>query len=114
MFLGPAGDDPQSTEVKRLAIRPGDLLVLKVDHYLDDEAVDDLHVRLLEALGPDVKVLVLEPGAEIGVIGPDADGEDVKSPEPTVQLSGGSPGDEFFRWLKAEVRRRGGASAVFT
>lgn len=74
MFLGPVGDDPQSTEVKRLAIRPGDVIVIKLDHFLDDQEFDTLASNFRHVFdGEDYipKVLILEPGAEIGVIGPE-------------------------------------------
>lgn len=76
MFLGPVGDDPQATEVKRLAIRPGDRLVLKLGYDPSDAEADDIRARLrsaFEGSGYVPPVLILGPGAEIGVIGPEAD-----------------------------------------
>jgi hypothetical protein len=76
MFLGPVGDDPQSVEVKRLAIRPGDYLVIRVSGYLLSEAEADeikanVHLTFKKS-GYVPPVLLLEGGTEIGVIGPEA------------------------------------------
>lgn len=75
MFLEPVGDDPQAVEVRRLAIRPGDRLVLKVDHELfdgDAEHIEAALARAFEGSGYVPPVLILEIGMEIGVIGPEA------------------------------------------
>lgn len=78
MFLVPATDDPLNAEVKRLVIRPGDRLVIKVDHYITDDEWESIKASVERAFdGADYvpKVLILEAGMEIGVIGP-AEGED--------------------------------------
>lgn len=75
MFLGPVGDDPQGIEVKRLGIRPGDRLVVKVGQNLNDEEFAFLEASFARAFEKDdykPPVLVLEGGMEIGVIGPEA------------------------------------------
>lgn len=77
MFLGPVGDDPQSVEVKRLLIRPGDRLVVKLDHEASDDEAEWIKASVGQAFassGYIPPVLLLGPGAEIGVIGPEADG----------------------------------------
>lgn len=74
MFLVPDSDDPQAVEVKRLGIRPGDRIVLKLDHEPFEEECRDIESRLaaaFEGSGYVPPVLILSPGAEIGVIGPD-------------------------------------------
>jgi hypothetical protein len=56
-------------EVRRLVVRPGDKLVLKLDHFPDDAEADDLVRRLHDALGDSgVKVIILEPGADLEVL----------------------------------------------
>ena len=77
MFLGPVGDDPQSVEVKRLSIRPGDRLVVKLDHEPSDYEADWIKTSVGEAFassGYIPPVLLLGPDTEIGVIGTEADG----------------------------------------
>jgi hypothetical protein len=77
VFLGPVGDDPQGTEVRRLGIRPGDVLVVKLDHFADEAEAEHIKQSVAGAFkgsGYTPPVLVVEIGAEIGVIGPEADG----------------------------------------
>lgn len=77
MFLGPVGDDPQSVEIKRLSIRPGDRLVVKLDHEASEDEAEQIKVSVVRAFassGCIPPVLILGPGTEIGVIGPEADG----------------------------------------
>ena len=74
MFLGPVDDDPQTAEVKRLSIRPGDRLVVKLDHEASDDEADRIKASVKQAFastGYVPPVLLLGPGAEIGVIGPE-------------------------------------------
>lgn len=59
---------PEVAEVRRLVIRPGDKLVLRLDHLVDESQWENLVRRLRAALGDDVPVLVLEPGADLEVI----------------------------------------------
>jgi hypothetical protein len=77
MFPGPVGDDPQSAEVKRLAVRPGDRIVVRLDHEPSDaewEGITRALRKAFEGLEYTPPVIVLGPGMEIGVIGPEADG----------------------------------------
>lgn len=74
MFLGPIGDDPQAIEVKRLGIRPGDRVVIKVGRQLDDAEIayiSDIFARAFESADYKPPLLLLEGDVEIGVIGPD-------------------------------------------
>lgn len=74
MFLGPVGDDPQSAEVKRLGIRPGDRLVIRLDHDVCDEEAEAIRAAVCQSFedsGYIPPVLILGIGMEIGVIGPD-------------------------------------------
>lgn len=64
---------PEVAEVRRLVLRPGDKLVLKVDHLLRQEEADRLIRRLRANLG-DVPVLLMEPGYDLEVISPEAGG----------------------------------------
>lgn len=59
---------PEVAEVRRLVLRPGERLVLKLDHCPDDAEADDLMASLHRALGDDVKVLILEPGMDLEVL----------------------------------------------
>lgn len=75
VFLGPVGDDPLSAEVKRLAIRPGDRIVIRVGRILNDQEMDTLAASVISAFkDADYRppVLVLEDGMGIGLIGPEA------------------------------------------
>lgn len=114
MFLGPVGDDPQGVEVKRLGIRPGDRLVLKLDYEPRWDEAEEIQARLaslFEGSGYVPPVIVLGPGAEIGVIGPEGDGEAVRPSKVALEFSGDvDPGEEFVRWLRAYIRKRGGGS----
>lgn len=61
-------DLPEITEVKRLEIRPGDRLVVRLDREPDDAEFDHLCGRLRALLG-DVPVVILGPDADLEVIG---------------------------------------------
>ncbi len=74
VFLGPVGDDPQAVEVKRLGIRPGDRIVVKLGYEPDPDECEEIQAHLaslFEGSGYVPPVIVLAPGVEIGVIGPD-------------------------------------------
>lgn len=65
-------DVPEMAEVSRLAIRPGDVLVLRLDYELSSVTeADGIKARVAEVFGWPVPVLILERGVEIGAIGPD-------------------------------------------
>lgn len=75
MFLRPGKDDPKIDDVERLAIRPGDRLVVHVGHYLTDHEANHLVASVNSAFeGSDYKppILLLEGDMEIGVVGPEA------------------------------------------
>lgn len=58
------------TEIRRLVFRPGDRLVLKLDHRPNDAEAESLIRDLKDALG-DLglkKVLILEPGMDLEVL----------------------------------------------
>lgn len=77
MFLGPVTDDQQATEVKRLGIRPGDVLVVKLDFFVDEETAEHIKRSVAGAFkdsGYIPPILLLESGADIGVIGTEAGG----------------------------------------
>jgi hypothetical protein len=62
-------------DIRRVEVRPGDRLVVRLDCPVDDAEFDMLLARLREAFGPGVPILLLEPGIDITVIGrPEADG----------------------------------------
>jgi hypothetical protein len=75
VFLRPGQDDPKIDVVERLAIRPGDRLVVHVGHYLTDAEADRLVASVKRAFDKaDYKppILLLEGDMEIGVVGPEA------------------------------------------
>ena len=59
---------PEVSEVRRLVLRPGDRLVVKLDHCLDDAGFDRLIRDVRDALGDDVRALILEPGMDLEVL----------------------------------------------
>lgn len=63
--------EPPIEEVRRLSIRPGDVVVLKLSEYADP---DMLRPRL-EVTFPDNKVLVLAPGMDLYVVRPEEVGQ---------------------------------------
>ena len=98
-------DLPEGAEVKRLEYRPGDRIVIKVDHELDDYAKDMLLQDVAAAFGEDAPVLILEAGMDIGVVGPEAGG----TQKVHVEFSGGDA-DLFVRTLRQYIRRNGGSA----
>jgi len=57
------------TEVERLALRPGDMLVFKCQQSLSDAEYAELEDRTKAALGGlNVKILVLDGGLDVQVI----------------------------------------------
>ena len=66
---------PEITDIKRLTLRPGDRIAVHLDHLLDDQQFDQLHVQFRKFFGPDVQILLIEPGINITVLGaPQPDG----------------------------------------
>lgn len=67
---------PEITELKRLAIRPGDRIVVRLnDDLYDDADLDEIRSQfadMFDGLPYAPPVIVLAPGIEI--IGPEADG----------------------------------------
>ena len=59
------------TEVERLALGPGDMLVFKCPMRLTDEEYAEIGNRFRESV-PGMKVIVLEGGADISVLKRDA------------------------------------------
>lgn len=102
---------PEVTEAKRLTLRPGDLVVLRFPDVLDLQQVEDVQAAMRDAfgdLGWKPKVIVLDGGADIEVIGPEA-GSGTAGPM-KVSLDFNDGGEEFIHWLQEFIRRRGGGS----
>lgn len=59
---------PEITEVKRLAIKPGDRLIVRLDHEPSQYEAHEMLSRLHALLGADVPVIVLAPGMDIEVL----------------------------------------------
>lgn len=66
---------PEITEVKRLALRPGDRVVVRLDRHPSDMEAHQLKLRVQAILGEDVPVLILPPEMDLEVLGPGGDGE---------------------------------------
>ena len=58
-------------DVKRLDVRPGDVLLVRFKQYLSDMEFDEVNTYLSEALGDDVRVVVVEGDAEVMVARPE-------------------------------------------
>ncbi|NUS26055.1 MAG: hypothetical protein HOV92_17785 [Streptomyces sp.] len=56
-----------TAEVERLALRPGDALVLKCPHLISDAEFTEISARFKEVF-PDTRVLIIEGGADIAVL----------------------------------------------
>lgn len=56
-----------TVEVERLALRPGDILVLKCPQHLTIEEFEEISARFKEMF-PDTKCMVLDGGADIAVL----------------------------------------------
>jgi hypothetical protein len=74
----PPASLPEITEVKRLTIRPGDRIVVRLGSDLYDDAdIDEIKRRLADMFDglPYVPpVIVLGPDIDLEVAGPEADG----------------------------------------
>jgi len=97
-----AANLPGIAEIRRIQLRPGDRLVVQLDHQVDDEEFDRLLGDLRKAFSPDVPILLIEPGIDITVIGPADSKVDVD-----VAVSGPESGP-LLKAIQAEVRKAGG------
>lgn len=64
-------DIPEIADARRLRMRPGDVLALRLDYEPPPEDADEIKARVAELFGWPVPVMILSYGAEIGVIGPE-------------------------------------------
>lgn len=55
------------SDVQRLELRPGDVLVFKTPHRLSEAAIDQLGLEM-ERLFPGRKCIVLEAGLDVAVL----------------------------------------------
>lgn len=67
-------DLPGVAEVRRIDLRPGDRLVITLAHELDDQEFDKLRQDVRAAFGEAIPVVVLSPGMDLTVIGPENGG----------------------------------------
>lgn len=68
--------DPPIEEVRRLLLRPGETLVVKVADLLSADRAGDIRKYLQAIFGEEQKVLVLDGGVDLEVVRPtDAGGE---------------------------------------
>ncbi len=56
-------------DLQRLQPQPGDVYVLSTEHRVDMASAERIEAVLQLALGADAKVLVLDGGSKLGVIG---------------------------------------------
>lgn len=64
-------DLPEITEAERLALRPGEVLVLHLDRDPSGAEVEAIKDELARMLGSPGKALLLGPGTEITVVSPE-------------------------------------------
>jgi hypothetical protein len=64
------GQLPEITDIQRLALKPGDRLIVRTDEKLSDQTAAALRTRLHSWLGipDDVRILILDRGVSIEVI----------------------------------------------
>lgn len=65
----PEGEIRFIGDLQRLELKPGDILVLKVDFKLSDSARNALY-REIRAAFPDHRILILDTGIDMGVLSP--------------------------------------------
>jgi hypothetical protein len=58
-------------EVKRVPLRPGDVLAVYLSREPTDYEADYISERLKTILGMDVKVVIMPPGFDLKVMGPE-------------------------------------------
>lgn len=63
---------PEITEIKRLNLRPGDRLVVRLDRDPDMAEADQIKRVGQAAVGEDIPVLVCPPWADLEVLGAEA------------------------------------------
>ncbi len=57
-------------DLQRLEVRPGDVFVLKVPEKLTQHVGEQIRETLISALGGKNKVIILDHGWELGIVGP--------------------------------------------
>ncbi|MES2341736.1 MAG: hypothetical protein V4597_08660 [Pseudomonadota bacterium] len=67
-------ETPEAVDVRRLRLRPGDVVVVKVEGRLSASDLACIEAEL-KAKIPDNQVLVIEQGVEIFTMGPEAEVE---------------------------------------
>jgi hypothetical protein len=67
-------DLPGIEKVRKLDLRPGDRIVVHLDHDPTDQEAHEIATRLPHAVGADIRVIVLPPGTDLEVQ-PDPDGQ---------------------------------------
>jgi len=55
-------------EIAKLALAPGDVLVVKVDDMLSKEMVQAIKDNMRRVVGPDMRILILPKGFSLAVL----------------------------------------------
>jgi hypothetical protein len=56
------------TEIAKLEINPGDIIVIFLKHSISSEAQEALRKSVREYLSPDIKVVIFEESSQLAVI----------------------------------------------
>jgi hypothetical protein len=65
-----ADDETRIQDIRRLALRPDDVIVLKAKPNISQKIADELRRRVKAELGEDVAILILA-GVDLAVIAPE-------------------------------------------
>jgi hypothetical protein len=63
-----AGATPVELHIAKLELKPGDILVLRLDHKLSDETCNWLRDNMRRVLPEGVKAMVLDKDADLSVV----------------------------------------------
>jgi hypothetical protein len=58
-------------DVQRLALKPGDIIVVSVDAKISAEMAHRMHALVRDVVGKQHEVLIISDGARIGVLSPE-------------------------------------------
>jgi superfamily I DNA and RNA helicase len=61
---------PEIKEIRRLELRPNDIIVLRYDVRMRVETIDQIKENVRKVLGVSNKVVVLDSGARLDILAP--------------------------------------------